>query len=158
MSNAYDLMADAVADLVADTTLASLCLDAYGENASIFIDQDKNHPADEAHMPSICLHSPSKSAATNRRTRGYGFKVDVAVSDTTMVTTQEDGVEEFSATEVLVDIIDRVVAVVFASLPEGFELSYDFYTDTVTYFPVFVAALDFTFEEPLSIGQDPLAG
>lgn len=158
--NVYTVLESNCSALVDDSQLQANAQSWYGRDLSVFIDQDADNPpdadetADGTLAPSIQLHSWFKRAAEDNRKVFCGYELMITVADPDDAV-RDDDVAEFSGTARLNAIVTRALDVIRADKPAGSIMSYEYETDTVTFFPAMLAGVHVEFKAELRIGQDP---
>jgi len=154
--NIYTLINNLVTAVAQDAELSAWTLANYGQKHNVYLDQDERDPPGESDAPDVQFHSPSKSADEENRIVEYGVGVYIVIYDAAVETRAEDNVEEFTATQKLVEFINRILTVIRAAKPVDFVMGFDWMTDTITSFPNFEADVAIGFRERMLIGDDPL--
>lgn len=153
--NIYSTMDSNCAALVGDSQLQANANSWYGQDLSVFMDQDSDNPPDaDSLAPSIQLHSWFMRASEENRKVTCGYQMLITVADPDDASRADDAVE-LAGTARLDAIIRRALDVIRADKSDDIAMSFEYETDTISYFPAMLAGVSIEFSEDLVIGQDP---
>jgi len=157
--NSYELI-DSLKSHIADSDpLINRIESWYGAgSAHVFVDHDRNAPSGEDNYSvMVQLHSPWKAAGEEDRDVLHSFIVSVDMVDSVDVSTGNDNLSEYRATERLIIVAELCIAIIQTHKPTNWAMSFSLKTDTVTNFPIFCAEVEVSLLQHLTIGTDPFA-
>ena len=150
----YDLMKDIAAAVAVDSDISTWCQATFGDLHEVLMDEDLRDPSSAA--PAVRFHSPYKRAHQEQRRVEHGFFIYVLVNSAADTVEAPANLSEFTATEYLMTFLDKVISAIFSNKPAAAVMEYDLTTDTISNFPFFDAELALLFNQPLTIGENPI--